>query len=407
MSEAMIHVDGWGRGDGVRKRCVVGAVMGVVVALTVGVAALGDAGPASQPDDGPAARPGVPAERLARLARGVNLPHWFAITGDQSREAVRGYITEADLRLIAGAGLTHVRLPVAPDYVWDAEAKTIRRENLDEVLRGIRLATGAGMAVIFDPHAGPDWSAPDAGSGRSAKVEEFWGALAPVLAATDPELVVLEACNEPANIKDGSLWPRALAKIVEIMRRGAPRHTIIATGDEWGGIDGLMRLTPLLDGNVVYSFHFYTPHNFTHQGATWGFEGWRHLRGLPYPGAGLSNERIENVLAAIDGAQGKSLARSYMKEEWDRAKIRAEIGRAGEWARKSGAAVYCGEFGVYRKAAPPRDRAAWLRDVTSALGELKMGWAMWDYSGGFSLTNGKPGARELDGATVEALGLKE
>ena len=42
-------------------------------------------------------------------------------------------------------------------------------------------------------------------------------------------------------------------------------------------------LEPLPDPNVIYVFHFYEPHIFTHQGATWGAYYWHWLKGLHYP----------------------------------------------------------------------------------------------------------------------------
>ncbi len=64
--------------------------------------------------------------------------------------------------------------------------------------------------------------------------------------------------------------------------------------------------------------------------------------------------------------------------------------------------MICNEFGVYRKYADPKDRAAWITDVRTALEKRNIGWAMWDYSGTFGLVtrpNGPPRR-----ATVRALG---
>src|SRR5437867_598557 len=130
-------------------------------ALAVCAGSLPDRTPEGQPGES-SPQPGtVPAVRLARLARGVNLPHWFVYAPTQSPERARSYITSADLTSLRAAGLTHVRLPVDPAYIWDEQAKAVRRENLAEVTRAINLALDEGLAVIFDPHAGPDWAAPD------------------------------------------------------------------------------------------------------------------------------------------------------------------------------------------------------------------------------------------------------
>jgi hypothetical protein len=54
-------------------------------------------------------------------------------------------------------------------------------------------------------------------------------------------------------------------------------------GARWSDNDDLVFQEPLHDPNVIYNFHFYEPHIFTHQGATWSAYYWHWLRGLKYP----------------------------------------------------------------------------------------------------------------------------
>jgi len=66
--------------------------------------------------------------------------------------------------------------------------------------------------------------------------------------------------------------------------------------------------------------------------------------------------------------------------------------------------VTCNEFGVYRKAANPQDRAAWISDVRTTLEKYSIGWTMWDYSGGFGVVTKQNGQPMPDEVTVKALG---
>jgi hypothetical protein len=61
---------------------------------------------------------------------------------------------------------------------------------------------------------------------------------------------------------------------------------------------------------------------------------------------------------------------------------------------------------VYRKAAKPEDRASWLKDVRTALEKHGIGWAMWDYSGGFGVVTKAQGQPVVDPVTVQALGMQ-
>jgi aryl-phospho-beta-D-glucosidase BglC (GH1 family) len=92
-------------------------------------------------------------------------------------------------------------------------------------------------------------------------------------------------------------------------------------------------------------------------------------------------------------------------EHWDAARMDTEIGQVAEWAKLWNVPLVCNEFGVYRKYADPQDRAAWIHDVRSSLERHKIGWAMWDYSGGFGVVTKTNGRVVPDGLTLKALGL--
>ena len=43
---------------------------------------------------------------------------------------------------------------------------------------------------------------------------------------------------------------------------------------------------PFDDPNIIYTFHYYDPFIFTHQGATWSAKGLPELKGVPFPADG-------------------------------------------------------------------------------------------------------------------------
>jgi hypothetical protein len=66
------------------------------------------------------------------------------------------------------------------------------------------------------------------------------------------------------------------------------------------------------------------------------------------------------------------------------------------------------EFGVYRNFSDPIARATWIHDVRTAFEADGIGWAMWDYRGGFGVVTKQDGQpAQVDGAIVGALGLTE
>ena len=51
------------------------------------------------------------------------------------------------------------------------------------------------------------------------------------------------------------------------------------------------------------------------------------------------------------------------------------------------------------------ERLAWLQDARALFEQYGIGWAMWDYAGGFSVVNAPEGERPGGPGTLRALGL--
>jgi aryl-phospho-beta-D-glucosidase BglC (GH1 family) len=272
----------------------------------------------------------------------------------------------------------------------------------------------ADLAVVVDIHAlgtpveaKYDKNLHDATKPLAQKLEkafiENWSALATELSTKDPERVFLEVLNEPVYEKATPRWHDLQSKLAAAIRAAAPSHTIIATGSQWGSLSGLLDLTPLTDTNVVYSFHFYEPHTFTHQGATWGSDNWKLFKDIPYP---ASPDIIKPILETIADPAAKAEAKWYGEQAWNAAKIEKQIAKAADWAKKHNVHVWCGEFGAITKA-PAAARSAWLQDVRTACDKNAIGWCMWDFAGSFALATGTKGSRTIDPPIADALGLSK
>jgi aryl-phospho-beta-D-glucosidase BglC (GH1 family) len=268
----------------------------------------------------------------------------------------------------------------------------------------VKLILDQQLAVVIDLHPDSDFKT------RLAKDDsfvqefaDFWRALARHYSTWDQERVFLEILNEP-EFTDRYRWCGVQAKLAAAIREGAPRHTIIAAGARWSDDDELVFLEPIRDPNVIYNFHFYDPHIFTHQGATWGAYFWHWVKGLPYPS---SPESAAKVAAGVPDAIDRLTVIRYGQDHWDAARIDAEISQVDQWARQNGVPVVCNEFGVYRAYADPQDRKAWIHDVRTALERRGIGWTMWDYSGSFGVVTKKDGRPVPDEVTLRALGLNQ
>jgi endoglucanase len=349
---------------------------------------------------------GIAQRRAAHLRHGINLSKWFAGASDASaytREHFEAAITPQDIALIRAMGFDYVRLDVDPRPMFhEKQSDQIASDCLTQIDAALKMLLDQHLAVDIDIYADSDFK--DRLASDDEFVEEFadfWRALARHWAALDPDRVFFEILNEPGG-KDRYRWYGVGAKLATAIREGAPRHTIIATGAHWSDDDDLVFLEPLRDPNVLYAFHFYEPHLFTHQGATWSTNYWHSLAGVPYPS---TPDNIQAVMAQVPEPVHRLAIERYGMDHWDAARIDGEISQVAAWASRWNVPVICNEFGVYRKNADPGARAAWIADVRTSLEKHGIGWAMWDYDGGFDVVNRQDGKPVPDAATVRALGL--
>jgi endoglucanase len=348
----------------------------------------------------------VPASRLAHLRRGINLSEWFAQVYDSrgyTKEHFQSWNTPADIALIKSAGFDHVRLSVNPQPMMDAaQRQGGSAEYFGYLDAAVKMILDAGLAVELDMHPDSDFKARLKEDDAVERFADFWRTVAQHYFTWDSDRVFFEILNEP-EMHDPYRWYGVETKLATAIRQGAPAHTIIAAGARWDDDDDMLFLEPLRDPNVIYVFHFYEPHIFTHQGATWGAYYWHWLKGLHYPS---SPENAAQVAAAVPDAVHRLDVIRYGQDHWDASRVEADINQAADWAKHNGVPLVCNEFGVYRNFSEPQDRARWLTDVRTSLERHNIGWAMWDYSGGFGVVTKKEGKAALDENTVNALGLK-
>jgi aryl-phospho-beta-D-glucosidase BglC (GH1 family) len=345
--------------------------------------------------------------RAQHLKRGINVSHWFSQNApDYSAHHTDTETTPEDIALIAKLGFDNVRLSVdaTPLEQYPRGADGLNAEFMARLDRALDTILADGMAVQVDLH--PEEPYKQGIRTNNASVDRFvqlWRRLAAHYVNRDPERVFFEIMNEPEE-NDPYRWAGIQARVAAAIREEAPRHTIIATGPNYSDIIDLLTQHPLSDGNVIYNFHFYDPHEFTHQGASWGATYWIYEHDIPYP---PTEDSMQELVKQIPDPADRYKLENYWLDHWDAHRIRLMIDEANSWAHDNSVPLICNEFGAYREVTAPASRLAWLRDVRTALEADGIGWAMWDYHNGFGVAvkdaNGKS---VVDPDTVAALGLK-
>jgi endoglucanase len=345
--------------------------------------------------------------RAQHLRHGINASEWFAQSSDYSAARTDRYTDAGDIALIAKLGFDNVRLSIDPAPLEQPPdgADGLNADFLSRLDRAVDTMVADGLAVQIDIH--PEDSYKQQVRSSNEAVDRFtmlWRKLAAHFATRDPDKVFFEIMNEP-EVSDPYRWHGIEAHVAAAIREVAPRNTIIASGPNNSDIVDLLAMQPLADGNVIYNFHFYDPHEFTHQGAGWGEPFWIYEHGIPYP---ATESSMADLVKEVPDPAHRYKLEQYWLDHWDAHRIRLLIDEAAGWAKSNNVPLTCNEFGAYRNYADATSRVNWLHDVRTALEADSIGWTMWDYRGSFGVVykqDGQP-ARADDGV-VEALGLKE
>lgn len=342
------------------------------------------------------------------------------------------------LRNAARAGFDFVRLTVDPGPYLQLTGRP--RAALDEALMGeVARLRGFGFAVLVDIH--PVEQVPLYGRGMVLAeahpgMDEYRALVAGtarLLGALHTRSVGLEIMNEPDGYDPASeaRWRTVLTDLHAAARAVAPNLLLVLSGAEGGDAGGLEHLDvrAFADPDVMYTFHYYEPHAFTHQGVPG--DDFRndvrpYLAGLPYPSTfpfDPASLVARNIAAdpAIDPARrcrlaerAEAAASAYAAGGFDRGRVRRDFDRVADWAKAQGvpeARILLGEFSVARQSgdhvgADPLSAEGWLGDVRRAAEDHGFAWAYWGLAGASPMQlTVDDGATTLDPGVLAALGL--
>jgi hypothetical protein len=386
-----------------------------------------------------------PAGEIPIFRRGIGVSHalgWADVDaggayGDAPFSAARFRFDAEQRRAIRTAGFDFVRLvvDVGPFLAFYGA----RRDRLDDLLIDtVRELLNADLGVIVDLHpsamnpayrpteltAGvdtPNFLAVLALqrrlAGRLERVAEDSG-------TAGPPRLALELMNEPEITP--AAWQPMLEAAYRAARSGSAKLPLVLGGASMNAAAALtaIDMRPFAaDARLIYTFHDYSPWQFTHQG----------LRGSPayaldaiaYPApasAEAMNQATERRMAVLDlhgseleqAQKAKRTLASYVSSGFDRSTLEKTFRQVTAWRmaqRLPAHAILLGEFGVHStpyqntiEGSTARER--WLREMRELAEAHGFAWACWTYAGtgGFALAENEIGPG-FDAATRRALGL--
>jgi endoglucanase len=176
-----------------------------------------------------------------------------------------------------------------------------------------------------------------------------------------PPTVYFELLNEPHGKLTEAKWNATIPPVLAEIRKTNPSRPVIVGPGQWNGIRALSKLQLPDDPRLIVTVHYYSPFEFTHQGAEWADPKVRNLRDIPWQGT-----------------------------EKEMATLRKDLDVAATWAKEHNRPIFLGEFGAYSKA-DMASRARWTRAVVREAEARGFSWAYWEFCAGFGAFDSQKG----------------
>ncbi len=285
--------------------------------------------------------------------KGINLGGWLSQC-DYSEDRLNNFITEKDFEKIASWGLDHVRIPI--DYnVLENDDGTFKEDGFEHISKALSLAEKYGLKAVIDLHKTAgfsfDWQENESGFFENEQLQQrfirLWDEIAKRFGKYY-ETAIFELLNEITEKHYIDTWNRVSCECIKKIRENAP-DTMILIGGYWNNSPVAVKdLDDPIDDKIIYSFHCYSPLEFTHQKAPW------------------VREIDQNAEYSFDDLK---ITPELFEKEFE---------PAIKKAKECGADIYCGEYGVIDTVGP-EDTLKWFKAINSVFEKYDISRAAWSY----------------------------
>jgi endoglucanase len=335
----------------------------------------------------------------APFSRGVNLTNWFQTSSANEIHFTK--FTKQDFINIQSLGCDVIRLPINLHAMTNGSPNYIIEPLFFNFLdSAVSWAEDLEIHLLLDNHTF------DVSVNTDPAIEpilvKVWKQMASHY-KDHSDYIYYEILNEPHGIDD-EIWGNIQQNVIDTIRTIDTRHTIIVGPDGWNSYHNLDLMPVYSDTNLIYTFHFYDPFVFTHQGASWGSPSMVSLAGVPFP---YDPERMPSCPPDLKGTWIESNLNNY-PNDGNAKKVKELIDIAISFGKNHDVPLFCGEFGVYMPNSDEPDRVRWYDTVRSYLEENEIAWTIWDYTGGFGIFEEGSDAmfeHDLNIPLIKALGL--
>lgn len=288
-------------------------------------------------------------DRKVEMHRGINIGNALEAPNEGDWGVI---IKDEYFRIIKEAGFDTVRIPIR----WSNHAETTPPYKIDEnffkrVDWVVNKSLEQGLITIINIHHYNEiMEKPEE---HKERFLALWKQISEHY-KNYPDTLYFELLNEPNGKLTGDIWNEFIKEAVSIIRKTNPSRKIVIGPANWNSVYKLKELKiPEGDKNIIVTFHFYTPFEFTHQGAEWV---------SPSPPVG----------------------KKWIGTEAEQKQITNELDIATRWAAEHNVSLFMGEFGAYSKA-DMASRVRWTYFVAREAEKRNISWAYWEFCSGFGV----------------------
>ncbi len=283
----------------------------------------------------------------------------------------------AKLVLAHQLGFSTVRLPVAFDNFLNPGTRVVSTKLMNQLEKIHAFTSSKQINLIIVDFYGKINKHHDLSIDEDHHAH-IWGQVIDKFFGKNYDYLFFDLYNDP--ILSVDLWDSVKNNLMKILRPLDLNRYWIISSTNYCAVDALsnMKIVPN-DNKIIYSFHFFAPYCFTHQGAPWD-SAKTSLTGLPYPYSLKSmppkpKESLDTNLNYNYDHYHKKANSKFIDEN---------IRFAYDWMIKNQVPVICTEIGSINTISQ-QSRENYFNDALDVLRSYSIPSLIWDLDQSFGI----------------------
>jgi endoglucanase len=279
------------------------------------------------------------------------------------------------LKKIAKQGFKTVRLPVAFDLFLQPQSSNLQIRLISKLNDIYTACIAKNLNLIITYHYG---KLNDKNTNNEIdRISWMWKQIQRNFSGKGYNNLFFDLYNEPTLTP--YQWKETITTIIRYLRYEDANRIYIVGGTNYNNLEQLKQLGKLPDEKILYTFHFYEPFIFTHQGAEWT-NNKSFITDIPFP---YQKNRMPGIIAEL---KGSSVERDYNKYPYEgtAAYLNERCKSIAEFCSAKNMPLICTETGVI-STADKTYRENYLKEVTNAMQQNNIPCLLWDWDDRFSI----------------------